>query len=1109
MPQGPRIYNLFPLLAGAVRDWTPHLDRVRAMEFDWVYVNPFHYPGFSGSLYAIKDFYRLHPLLQGDDPAPGDVLLRDFTGEAKGRGLSVMMDLVINHTAKDALLVDEQPDWFTREPGGELASPFAVDPGDPTQKTIWGDLAQIEYGRPDLHKAQVEYWAELVRHYLKLGFRGFRCDAAYQVPAEIWRPVIQAGRAVAPDALFCAETLGCTTEQAIGLKDAGFDYFFNSAKWWDFKADWLLQQYDLYRSIAPTIAFPESHDTERLAAELGGKDPALLEKRYRLHYLFAACFSSGVMMPIGYEYGFSKRLNVVESRPGDWDWEREGAPFDLTDFIAGVNRMKRDLPALNIEGKQKRVTMSSVPILGLLRLGGAHELMADEGAVVLINTDEKASHTIEAGPIVAQSGGKLASFSDVTPGMAAERLEPGRALSLGPLEARVFRGTAPAAAKAKPPSAKESLRKLEALAVNRVTIENVYPEIDSGRHPVKRVVGDLFEVWADIFSDGHDKVRATLKYRTADESDWSETEMTLVDNDRWVGRFPLLRNTRYLYVLEAWVDRFESWRNEVGKKRAANIKVTLELIEGRNLVDLTAERASVEVREKLRAILQQVDRIEDEDGKVQLMLGDELKRLMCAGDVRTNLSRYPRELGITVDRPAAGFAAWYELFPRSASDDPNRHGTFRDVIRKLPYVRDLGFDVLYFTPIHPIGRTNRKGKNNTLVAGPDDVGSVYAIGSAEGGHNAVHPQLGTLDDFRDLVKAAHDHGLEIALDFAIQCSPDHPWLKEHPEWFEWRPDGSIRFAENPPKKYEDIVNVHFYGKALPGLWYELRDVILFWCGQGVKTFRVDNPHTKAVPFWEWMIGEVQAQYPETIFLSEAFTRPKMMRKLAKVGFTQSYTYFTWRNHKQELTDYLTELTTTEAKEFFRPNFWPNTPDINPPVLQTGGRPAFISRFVLASTLASVYGMYNGYELCEGTPVPGKEEYLNSEKYELKAWDYDRPGNIRDYIRRVNRIRNENPALHTHLNLKFYNAWNDNILYYGKMTPAKDNFVLVAVNLDSHRAHEADFEVPLWELGLTDTAGVAVDDLLSDTSFEWRGKIQHMRLDPAENPCAIWRIRPLQ
>jgi starch synthase (maltosyl-transferring) len=463
-----------------------------------------------------------------------------------------------------------------------------------------------------------------------------------------------------------------------------------------------------------------------------------------------------------------------------------------------------------------------------------------------------------------------------------------------------------------------------------------------------------------------------------------------------------------------------------------------------------------------------------------------------------------------MDRPQAEHAVWYELFPRSQTDDPSRHGTFVDVIGQLPRIREMGFDVLYFPPIHPIGLKNRKGRNNSLKAGPDDFGSPYAIGGMEGGHDALHPLLGTAEDFRRLVAAARENGLEIALDFAIQCSLDHPWLRDHPGWFRHRPDGSIKYAENPPKKYEDIVNVDFHAEeAMPDLWLALRDVILHWVGEGVRTFRVDNPHTKPLPFWQWMIADIRGRHPDVLFLSEAFTRPKMMLRLAKVGFSQSYTYFTWRNTKQELTDYLTELTTTEAADFFRPHFFVNTPDINPVFLQTAGRPGFLIRAALAATLSGLWGVYSGFELCEAAPLPGREEYLDSEKYEIRVRDFRAPGNIVAEITALNRIRRAHPALHSHLGVRFYNAFNDQILLYGKTTAPGREMILVAVNLDPHQPREAAFEVPLWEWNLPDDGSIAVEDLMNGSRFVWTGKQQHMRLDPAALPFAIWRLTPVR
>nr|WP_284735604.1 maltotransferase domain-containing protein [Dongia deserti] len=1093
-------------MAGSVSDWGNHLRRVAGMNFNWVFVNPFHATGGSGSIYAIKDPYSLSDLALGlrpreDQPAA----LRQFTSDAKRLGLRVMMDLVINHTAQDAILAADHPEWYRRNPDGTLYAPRALDPDDPTKVTVWGDLAELDYDTPSARTALIDYWTHYVRHYAGLGFDGFRCDAAYQVPADVWRNILAAARQSFPHLRFFAETLGCTTEQVTALADAGFDYIFNSAKWWDFRAPWLLDQYEKFRLIAPSIAFPESHDTERLAAEV--ESDARLKASLKFHLLFAACFSSGVMMPMGYEYGFRRKLDVVRTRPEDW----EETGIDLTEFVAAVHAMKAAVPALNCEGQQRRITAPGSPVIGLLRLAGGHPIDSDGCAIILLNPDRQTSHAIAIGPLLTETGGLFGRFTDVTPLSAPLTLHPGDSITLEPLSARVFRGervSRPAKIAATPAPTPGALSELEELAAHRIAIERVYPELDGGRFPIKRIVGDVLEIWADIFGDGHDQLQARIKYRPVGETEWSEAPMEFFDNDRWVGRIPLTLNTDYVYTIEAWRDLFGSWRAEVTKKRTAGQDIHLELEEGCILVQKAASRAQGRYRETLEALLAHAQTLRGRPNElVDLLMADELHIAVVRCADRTNVSRYSREVRVIVDRQAALYSAWYELMPRSQSGSTERHGTFDDVIARLPYVREMGFDVLYLLPIHPIGRVNRKGRNNSLVAGPRDPGSPYAIGAKEGGHTAIHPELGTLEDFKRLVRAAHAHGLEIALDFAIQCAPDHPWIEEHPEWFDWRPDGTIKFAENPPKKYEDIVNLHFYREAYPAVWHALRDVVLFWIEQGVKIFRVDNPHTKPLPFWEWMIDEVRAQHPDVIFLAEAFTRPKMMKRLAKLGFNQSYTYFTWRTTKQELTEYLTELTQQEPKEYYRPNFFANTPDINPYHLQTGGRPAFVARATLAATLSSVYGLYSGFELCEAAPIPGKEEYLNSEKYEIKAWDWDRAGNIRQHITRLNAIRRDNPALHQLTNLRFYNAFSDNILFYGKMTETKDNAILVAVNLDPHHAHGCDFEVPLWEFGLPDHAAIDAEELLTGARIRWHGKIQRMQLDPHANPCAIWRLTP--
>ena len=641
-----------------------------------------------------------------------------------------------------------------------------------------------------------------------------------------------------------------------------------------------------------------------------------------------------------------------------------------------------------------------------------------------------------------------------------------------------------------------------------IVIENVQPQLDGGRYAVKREVGDTFEVWATIFKDGHNRLTAVLKWRKKGETTWSECPMVLENAglDRWRGQVQLKENARYEYTIEAWTDHFESWRAEVEKKREAGQIVGLELIEGRALVEEAFARLAPLDAEQLKRAVAEFDTA-DEERRAACMLSTAVREIMARAPDRALSVECDRVLEVIVDRVTARYASWYEMFHRSQGTVPGKSATFDDCIRRLPEVRRLGFDVVYLVPIHPIGHTHRKGPNNTLHAGPQDPGSPYAIGSADGGHMAVHPDLGGLDAFRRFVRAARAEGLEVALDFAIQCSPDHPWIKQHPEYFQFRADGTIKYAENPPKKYQDIVNLNFNGPHQEALWRDLRDTVLFWVKEGVTTFRVDNPHTKPVAFWEWLITEVQYRHPEVIFLSEAFTRPPMLKVLAKIGFSQSYTYFTWRNFKQELIEYFSELTQTEVKEYLRPNLFTNTPDINPPYLQTGGRPAHQVRLILAATLSSVYGIYNGFELCEATPVPGTEEYANSEKYEFKVWDWERPGNIKDYIANVNRIRRENPALQELDNLRFYHAADDNVLFYGKMTRDRNNIILVAVNVNPFEPRETEITLPLDEMDISESETFEVEELLTGAKHLWRGARQHVRLDPSVEPALIFRVKP--
>ncbi|PYR78228.1 MAG: alpha-1,4-glucan--maltose-1-phosphate maltosyltransferase [Acidobacteria bacterium] len=638
-----------------------------------------------------------------------------------------------------------------------------------------------------------------------------------------------------------------------------------------------------------------------------------------------------------------------------------------------------------------------------------------------------------------------------------------------------------------------------------IAVENVQPELDGGRWPIKRVVGDAVEVAADMFKEGHDLLQARVIYHPIGQSVWNEAPMRLVENDRWVGQFTVDQNTRYVYSVLAFTDTFGSWRADLQKRLAAAQDVTSELLEGLRLVDEAAERSDdPSDKGRLEAYARRWRSLDKREA-AELAISAELGDVMDRWPDRSDATRYRHELQLIVDRPAARFAAWYEIFPRSQGTDPNRSATFREAEARLPAIAGMGFDTLYMTPIHPIGTTNRKGPNNTLVAGPNDPGSPYAIGSPAGGHDAIAPELGTLDDFLHFQQVAREHGLELVLDFAIQVSPDHPWVKEHPEWFYHRPDGSIKFAENPPKKYEDIYPLNFRSPDWKRLWAAWRDLVLEWAERGVRVFRVDNPHTKPLAFWEWMINDVQSVYPDVIFLAEAFTRPKMMRQLAKAGFTQSYTYFTWRNTKRELQEYLTELTQTQMKEYYRGNFFANTPDILPHILQLGGRAAFRMRLVLAATLSSVYGIYSGFELCENVPVrKGSEEYIDSEKYQIKPRAWNQADSLRELIARVNAIRRDSPALQQNASLSFYRTDNPQLLWFGKWHPA--GRVLIAVNTDPRWTQQGWVQVPIWEMGIEPRERYVVEDLLDGARYSWRGEWNFVKLDPAERVAHILVVR---
>jgi starch synthase (maltosyl-transferring) len=641
----------------------------------------------------------------------------------------------------------------------------------------------------------------------------------------------------------------------------------------------------------------------------------------------------------------------------------------------------------------------------------------------------------------------------------------------------------------------------------RVVIENVRPRVENGKYPIKRVLGEPVIVSADVYSDGHDTLSAVALYRGPGDTEWREAPLKPKGNDRWEGRFIVEEIGEYRYTVSGWVDRFKTWRHDLKNRHEGGQELGVHFLIGAELLDETSQAGKKERQRRLAEIIGIFRSGKNEDEKLGLALGEELELLMDAEGERRFKTTYGAEFVVTVERPKALFSSWYERFPRSCSTIEGKHGTLADCIRVLPEIARMGFDVWYLPPIHPIGKTNRKGKNNAPTAGPGDVGSPWAIGSAEGGHKSIHPDLGTMEDLKALLAKGKEHGVDIALDLAFQCSPDHPYVKEHPEWFRWRPDGKVQHAENPPKQYEDIIPLNFECEAWQELWEELKSVVLFWAKQGVRIFRVDNPHTKPFRFWEWLIRECKAEYSDLMFLSEAFTRPKVMYELAKIGFTQSYTYFTWRNTKPEFTEYITHLLNTEVREFFRPNFWPNTPDILPEHLQYGGRSAFVGRLLLAATLSSNYGIYGpAFELCVEEGLPGKEEYLNSEKYQLTRWDWDRAGNLKDLIARVNRIRRENKALQTTWNLRFYEVDNEYLMFYGKATDDLDNIILVVINLDPAHTQSGWVKVPIHDLGLPADQPYLVHELLSDDKYIWHGEKNYVQLDPSVSPAHVFRVR---
>ncbi len=994
----------------------------------------------------------------------GRFLVQDFSAaagwepgglakRAQAAGVDLLLDVQVDRLAAGSS--------FSRPASSPFQQPDDMALLDP-RNGVDADAAVARLSGPGDALALAAWWVPILRGWFEAGVAGFRLLGLSAFPNALAGVFVGALRQALQDAVLLVWTPGMRRDAIAGLRGQRVDGVFASLPWWDFSAPWIWDEVDWLLRVAPVVG----------ADFLPGGEAASGPLAHNL--ALAAAMGQGFMH--GGESLDDKSIRALNA------------------MFSSCQVLRQMTPPFLPAG-------DGAPVLAFVRQDGIDHRASTRVALVVVNTDPARTLRFSAASVLPAMGGVFGAFRALYPASGTV-LSAGCVLSLKPGEALLF--GAEALDRPGKVAAIEAGSARAAASGPRLAIERIAPSVDEGAFPVKGIAGEVLSVEADIVFDGHDKIAAALRWQAPGEQAWQEQPMHAIGNDRWQALLPLERLGRHNYVVLAWRDRFETFRDELAKKSAAGMMVTLELIEGECSVKQAAASEKIDVAEPLKTVLGNL-RAAGPEEKLSILLSPELARLMAQADDRPFLVE-SAPIPVDAERIEARFASWYEVFPRSLSDDESRHGTFADVERHLPRIRDMGFDVLYFPPIHPIGRINRKGRNNTLTPAADDPGSPYAIGAAEGGHDALHPALGTLDDFAHLRKAAMAHGLELAIDFAIQCSPDHPWLKQHPGWFDWRPDGTIRYAENPPKKYEDIVNVDFYAKdAVPDLWMALCNVVLFWAEQGVRLFRVDNPHTKPLPFWMWMIGEVRARYPDAIFLAEAFTRPKVMYRLAKVGFSQSYTYFTWRNSKRELENYLTELDTEAPKDFFRPHFFVNTPDINPRFLQSSGRPGFLIRAALAATLSGLWGVYNGFELCESAAVPGREEYADSEKYQLRAWDWDRPGNIVSEITALNRIRRQNPALQTHRGVRFLLARNDAILYYEKATPDRSNVVLVAVTLDPHQVQEADFDIPLWSWRLPDQASVNVEDLVTGERFAWHGKIQHMRLTP-ERPYAVWRVR---
>lgn len=1042
--------------------WDDLCRRCGKIGFNYLAIPPPFLPGPKKDPFLVGSIDIAHPLLAALAGRARSVKTVDVVEmlcqACTAHGLGILLDIVIDRADARGPLVAEYSDLFD-EANAECLDPKSLQAGT--------GAAVPRFKESDHLKRLLALWAGSLGALLSVGVSGFRFLNPGCIAPQTWRLLNSMLRRAFPGMISFAYTPGLSWQAIDRLCGSGFDSGFSSLPWWDRSASWLSDEFNLLRRVGCVVASPHALPPSRPAHPAPGA-PRLS---------IAAAIGDCLLVPFDPVHDNEPELRTTIEQ------------FNLIQSFGTRSEMR----ALSRAGDASTALVRDyLPVKSETR----------EALITLISKNVSGAKTeVASGAFAAISGAAVNLLRISGEGDPLARVEQGevrvvkveRTVSL-PVPAQSFGKT------------HESLE--AAMAAPRIAIESIEPSVDGGLFSARYAIDEPVAVSADIFSDGHPAIGAQLRWRHFADEAWHSAPLRFAQNDRWHGTFRPRRLGVHQYVIEAWIDEFASIFRDITIKHDAGRDIALDLAEATALLKSASVAAEPGIKSKLLALNERLATA-SAAAALELLADDSVRSLIERAQPRRFLSR-SQPFRIDVEREKAAFAAWYELFPRSASSFPGRHGTFDDVIARLPDIRAMGFDVLYLPPIHPIGRTNRKGKNNRLTSAAEDPGSPYAIGAEEGGHDALHPELGSFEDFARLIAAATAQGLEIALDFAVQCSPDHPWLRDHPEWFRWRADGSLRFAENPPKKYEDIVNVEFYAEdGAAALWTALRDIVAFWIEHGVRIFRVDNPHTKPLPFWQWLIADIRARHPDVIFLSEAFTRPKMMYRLAKIGFSQSYSYFTWRNTKREITDYVTELTSPPAVYFFRPHFFVNTPDINPYFLQQSGRAGFLIRAVLAATLSGLWGVYSGFELCEAAALPGREEYLDSEKYEIKTRDLNAPGNIKAEIAALNRIRAANGDLHTHRGVKFYNAFNDQIIAYARPVRDSGELIFIVVNLDPHHIQEADFEIPLWEWNLPDHESLHVDDLIHEgVTFIWTGKLQRVRLDPSVLPYAIWRFRPV-